>query len=281
MVRVAPLDDFTWTGDPNGDLVGACSVMVRQWAGSLQRLTHSSAYRLELGEHADRCEVAAVMALPSRSVRVEASLMVPWINHRGPHSIEQLRAIRLTEPRLRLPVSKCLVTCWLDLALLPTEFEAAQRKGPLPEDLTELPAEVLATPAASPSKGAPKGKNGKKTGSSSTSIPGAAAETRSTAQRNLTSVEPVDLTASPPPQQEQPPQLPQQHQPVVAVPIAPFSLPMAGAPALPAPASPVRPERPHSVASAATSGRTPRGSPAKSTAGSAASTPTRAGPATR
>ena len=58
MVRVAPLDDFTWTGDPNGDLVRECAAMVREWAGSLQRQMHCSAYRLELGEHADRCEVA-------------------------------------------------------------------------------------------------------------------------------------------------------------------------------------------------------------------------------
>ena len=129
MVRVAPLDDFTWTGDPNGDLVRECAAMVREWAGSLQRQMHCPAYRLELGEHADRCEVAVVMALPSRSVRVDASLMVPWINHRGPHSIEQLRAIQLKEPRLRLPVSKCLVTCWLDLALLPDRVCSSAAKG--------------------------------------------------------------------------------------------------------------------------------------------------------
>ena len=249
-----------------------CASMAHEWAGALQTQMHCAPYRLELGEHADRNEVAVAVALPSRSVRVDASLMVPWINHRGPHSIAQLRAIRLKEPRHALQVVKCLITCWLDLALLPEKFEAAQQKlRPLPLDLAELPPNVVATPAASPPTQKTRGKNGKQAGAASSSTPGARAATRSTAERNLT-VEPVDLTASPPPRQEQPPRQPIQHQPVSLAPVAPYSLPLTGAPA-----PPERPERPVSVASADTSVLTPRGSPDKTQAGSGASTPTRAG----
>ena len=43
-VCVAPLDDFTWTGDPDGDLVRECTAMVKDLAGSLQRQMHCPAY---------------------------------------------------------------------------------------------------------------------------------------------------------------------------------------------------------------------------------------------
>jgi hypothetical protein len=275
MVRVAPLDDLTWTGD-HEELIAKCASMAHEWAGALLTQMHCAPYRLELGEHADRNEVAVAVALPSRSVRVEASLMVPWINHRGPHSIAQLRAIRLKEPRHALQAVKYLVSCWLDVVLLPEKFEAAQQKlRPLPLDLAELPPNVVATPAASPPTQKTGGKNDKQAGAASSSTPGARAATRSMAERNL-AVEPVDLTASPPPRQEQAPRQPIQHQPVSLAPVAPYSLPLPGASA-----PPEHPERPERPTSADTSVLTPRGSPDKSQAGSGASTPTRAGCSTR
>ena len=265
MLRVSPLDDFTWTGDPNGDLVRKCATMASFWSQSLLNQLHGSPYRMELGEHAERCEVAVLMALPSRSVRADASLVVPWINHRGPHDIAQLRAVQLKEPRLRIPAAKCLVTSLLDLALLPQQLAAAQQKPRPPSpDVVELPPPNVT-----------RAPEGTATGQASTSRPDETAETRSTAQRNLT-VEPIDPSASLPPRQDQPPRQPIPHQPVRLEPVAPFAVPVTGAPA-----QPERPERASSVASASPSARTLRSSPGKTPARSAASTPTPPGPATR
>ena len=294
LLLVAPLDDLPWPGD-HSDFLAKCGELLRKCA-PLVGAGECAPYRLEFGEHASRCESAVDVALPSRSIRVAASLMVPWINHRTARSLEELRAIKENEPGLRLSAVVCLVTSLLDLALSPELLLAAQQKTrPSVPDPTALPLNVLATSPVAPSVARSTGQvTGAAAKSKSTSSKaGKATETRSTAQRSLVPVEQFDLTASPSPPQPQPSlQTRQPHQPVSLVPVAPFSLPMTTT----ATARPVRPEsasstsslpapsttRPPAVVALATSLRTsPRRSPAKTPVESAAPTPPRAGVTTR
>ena len=112
LLLVAPLDDLPWPGD-HSEFLAKCGELLRKCA-PLVGAGECAPYRLEFGEHASRCESAVDVALPSRSIRVAASLMVPWINHRTARSLEELRAIKENEPGLRFPAVVCLVTSLLD-----------------------------------------------------------------------------------------------------------------------------------------------------------------------
>ena len=285
MLRMAPVDDYTWPGEHDAFLA-KCSEMARTCARLVQ-IGECAPYRTEFGEHSSRCEVAVEVALPSRSVRGNPAIMVPWINHRGTHSLVELRNAPLGEPLLRMASAKCLVSCFLDFALEPEQLrEVQQPLRPSVPDPTELPLQVLATPVASPTVAASK-KTGAAASASST---GRAKETRSKTRRVLaTSAEPVDLTDSPPPRQPQVPRL------VISLaPPAPSALlvtttsqPVHRESSSSTSSLPAAPAVAASTSAATTSATTtsaattPRVSPAKTPAESAASTPTRAGPTLR
>ena len=226
MLEVASVPDLRWHGDHSAFL-HQCTNMLRE---SGLRQPRCSDDVPVFGPELKRCATAVDVALPARIVSGPAKLLVPWINHHGLFTVNELRRIDPGRRELQFTEGPRLFSCFLDLGLHPAMLATAL--GGLQR--SETPPGVVNLESPEPPAFAPKASWG-----APAAIEGTGATTTGQPARRA-----LDTNAS----ESAPARTPSRQQ-VVLVPQAPWVLPSElAAP----PASPVAPPLNSRSSSAAT-----------------------------
>ena len=123
------------------------------------------------------------IATPARVVLGDLGILLPWINHHGDLTINDLATkINLNKPQLQDHLSRHFLTAWIDIGMYPEYLPKARAKPPGPNEPVEIPESPTSAEAEHPEDASTALVSQVQV---ATGPRGAGAETRSPAQRAL------------------------------------------------------------------------------------------------